>query len=341
MHPSLKTPELSAPDWRALIGVLRCCAYRRKPSPQMRRKQAALLRAVADLPWDDLVLGYAIAEKKVDGAPSGVLSIRFYVPRKVSRTRLKTAWRIPRELRLESGQGKRARSFTLETDVSELSRIPEAQRTVRPGDSIGHIVGTSGVIGLMVDHAKGRFILSCSHVLAPTIANVGDAVESPADRESVAGPNTVGQLVSRTVFQPGLQHDMDAALARPAGGVTLTNANLPLSRPPRFANVTALNIGAYLDHPVIRVALGASQAGVFDSIENNVPVAMMGDVFRFSGIYAYLAPNQDGDSCAPVVDRITGEVLGLHFAGRPDLNKGWIIPGSTIARRLGVRVAPV
>ena len=62
---------------------------------------------------------------------------------------------------------------------------------------------------------------------------------------------------------------------------------------------------------------------------------------RFSGVFAYLAPNQDGDSGAPVVDRVTGEVLGLHFAGRPDLNKGWIIPGSTIARRLGVRVAAV
>jgi hypothetical protein len=42
-----------------------------------------------------------------------------------------------------------------------------------------------------------------------------------------------------------------------------------------------------------------------------------------------------------VLDRVTGEVLGLHFAGRPEQNKGWIIPGSTIARRLGVRVAAV
>src|SRR5262249_50737272 len=145
MHPRLRTPNLSAPDWRTLIGVLRCCAYRRKPSPQMRRNQAALLRAVADLPWDDLVLGYALAEKKTGGAPAGVLAVRFYVPRKVSRTRLKSAWRIPRELRIASGNGK-AQYSALQTDVTELSRIPEAQRTVRPGDSIGHVVGTRGVI---------------------------------------------------------------------------------------------------------------------------------------------------------------------------------------------------
>lgn len=221
-------------NWPGLLAALRVNCNGGKPAKALAQTQASLLKTLSQLLWHDQILGYAVAEKWSSGMPTRETCLRFYVNRKVSKTRLKGGWCVPEKITVAlAGSDGSAR---LTTDVVELREIPRAQtRLLSCGDSVGHYTGTTaGSIGLFVDSPLGTCLLTCSHVAAPPIAKEKDAIESPADADGNPGPNTVGKLVYGQVFKPNKSYDMDAALVSTlqGRGITVTNAALRLGAQP-------------------------------------------------------------------------------------------------------------
>jgi len=328
--------------WNPLLQCLRSCIRKKRQNSAAATANRLLYQELANLLWDDQVLGYGIAEKTESGAGTGELSARFYVKRKVSKSRLKSSWRIPESLQVLHGEGVKTR-VKLKTDVVEMRSIPIAHRMLMPGQSIGHRVGTSGALGLIVDgNTSGRFLLSCAHVLSPPIAILRDQIESPADPDGVAGPNTVGELFYGMSFRNGGQFDMDAALVVPtAPNLELSNQSLGLGPNPDFDVITPANQMSFRGHGVRRFSFATPHDGVFDSIQNNVPVLLNNMSMRFNGVFAYRGDVRDGDSGSPVINLVTNRLLGLHFAGSQADRVGFVIPFQTIARRLKVHIAPI
>jgi hypothetical protein len=296
------------------------------------------LNQLSQLWWNDVVMGYGIAEEQTDCRPTGRLSIRFYVNRKLPKARLKAAQRIPSSLRVRTTGNRYAE---VPTDVVELRRLPAAQRTVRAGDSMGHFIGLQGTFGLAVRDAAGdTYALTCAHVVAPHFLDPTDApVESPMDTDGVAGPNVMGTVFSWTQLDDTILNTADAALVRPANGITLSNAALNLSSPPRFSTITPAQFANVRNRPaIVQTRRGAVHA-VLDSIANDLPFDFNGRPFRFTDVASYIAGVEPGDSGSAVIDGTSGEVLGLHFAGNRVERVGFCILSSTILRAfVGMRL---
>lgn len=340
----MKSTELTDQHWLRVVRSLRRFTGRGGRARQGSDPQPQFTKALAGLLWHDQVLGYSIAEKSTDGMGTRQVCVRFYVNRKVSKSRLKSPWRVPSELQLCVPGKKKIEQVKVATDIFELRGIPVAQRLVSPGDSIGHKVGTMGRVGLVVDgNSSGRFLLTCSHVAAPPVAVVGDAIESPADPDGAAGPNTIGRLFFGTRFRAGASFDMDAALVEldPTKNVTVSNGRLALGPLPTIATITPSNQLTFRGHTFTRIGEGVPRSGPFDSILNDVPVSVNNVPVRFFGVHAYHCVNEGGDSGAPVIDSVTHSFVGIHFAGQPAQALSFLIPFTTIAARLNIRIAAV
>src|SRR5437879_1694569 len=221
MAAKTRQPKL---PWTEVLPLLRACAGGPSPAKSLMDRHAKALKALGGLLWNDSVLGYGIAEKRTGGIPSGQFSVRFYVRNKVAKSRLRSLWRIPPILQL-SHKKSGMPPWKILTDVVSMPEIPRLQRLLSPGQSIGHFSGSEGAIGVVVDGADGRFVLTCAHVAAPPIATAGDSIESPADNDKKPGPNTMGQLHAWFALDSANDNEIDAALIRPdpSPGIQLTN----------------------------------------------------------------------------------------------------------------------
>ena len=315
----------------------RSAAWSKRPA-----RGVSNLESFSQLWWHDVVMGYGLAEERTDRRPTGRLSVRFYVNRKLPKSRLKSPHCIPSSLRVATARGRYA---DIPTDVVELPRLPAAQRTVNAGDSMGHVIGTFGTFGLAVRDAAGQvYALTCAHVVAPHFLNAtGAAVESPADNSGDAGPNVMGKVFRFTGFVEAALNTADAALVKPASHVTLSNASLGLSSPPRFSMLTPAQFAGMKNRTAIVQSHRGAVAAVIDSVANDLPFDFSGRFFRFTEVVSYIASVEPGDSGSAVVDAMSRDVLGLHFAGSRADRLGFCIPASTIVRafsELGLTVAP-
>ncbi len=300
------------------------------------------LESFSQLWWNDIVMGYGVAEQRTDRRPTGKLAVRFYVTRKLPKSRLKSEFLIPRSLRVKTSRG---RHVDVPTDVVELDRLPAAQRMVGAGQSMGHVIGIRGTFGLAVKDTTGQtYALTCAHVVAPHFLDPTDAaVESPADSDGIAGPNVMGKVFKFTKFDNTKLNTADAALVKPASDVTLSNSALGLSSPPRFSTLTPAQFAGMKNRAAIVQTHRGAVSAVIDSIANDLPFDFNGRLFRFTQIVSYLASVEPGDSGSAVVDAMSREVIGLHFAGHRANRVGFCIVASTIVRAfpdLGLTVAP-
>jgi hypothetical protein len=283
--------------------------------------------------WNGIVVGYGLAEERTDHRPTGRLATRFYVTRKLPKARLKSPYLIPRWLRIRTS--RKGKYVDLPTDVVEMRRLPAAQRTVEAGDSMGHVIGVRGTFGLSVRDGSGQtYALTCAHVAAPDfVENLQDtAVESPADSDGVAGPNVMGTVFSWTALDPVGFNTADAALVKPAAGITLSNDALGLAPSPRFSTLTASQFaGMKKSAAIVQTQRGAVSA-VVDSIANDLLFDFGRDFYRFTDVASYVASVEPGDSGSAVVDAVSRDVLGMHFAGSRADRLGYCILASTIVR---------
>jgi hypothetical protein len=113
------------------------------------------VRELKRLPWDELISGFAVADKITSGAPTGELCLRLYVRRKISGSRLPSTSHIPRYVEVRKGKER----FRLPTDVVVMPQDPVAQRQIEASAAIGSFTGvTDGTFGLAVADKTGANI---------------------------------------------------------------------------------------------------------------------------------------------------------------------------------------
>ncbi|MFA5952626.1 MAG: hypothetical protein WC807_20385 [Hyphomicrobium sp.] len=283
-------------------------------APQMLSPMAARhverVRSVFD---DPNIVGAGIAPKVSDGEDLGELSLVFYVREKRPRADVEPAAMIPPVV--EGGGGK-----AVFTDVVEIGDVvPElnfGQPPLRCGFSVSHVKGTAGTLGALVFKRRKLYILSNSHVLAQSgLANAGDAIIYPGPSDDGADPeDVVARLDTFTPFEvdAGFVNAADAALAEvlePHAGTAvpeLFGAHLPL----KIAN------------PVrgMRVIKRGRTTGDTESVVRDVDFRIfvaypeVGQV-GFAGQVRCDRYTDGGDSGALVIEKESGSIVGLHFAG--------------------------
>lgn len=336
----LRLPEgARIADLKALVPHLRSL-HRWRSGKKRKRRRPPGVRALAALGWGQSIAGFAVAEKHADKHPTGQLCIRFYVRRKVGRSRLDPSDRIPSHINIARGK----QTIAIPTNVIEMRVLPQAQRSIPAGASIGHFSGvTDGTLGLAVVDSNGQvYALTCRHVACPWWMDPqGAAIECPPDRDGQPGPNVIGKVYSWTILSETAPNDCDAALVIPLDGVVLNNGTLQLH--PSLA--TAFGISDFSADPRRKVQIFTRRkviSGVVESVCNHLDVDILQKAFPFQNVVevAYQEPLFSGDSGSAVIQTDTRAVLGLHFAGVPNSGTGYFIPAPAIAsrfRKFGLR----
>ncbi len=318
---------------------------KREMSARFLRPQAGLqleaygARTAASARPVQNVVGVGIDEKLVDGLPTGVSAVKFLVRRKFAASDIPRAELLPRT------------AAGLETDVEEVGLIvPQAKqraavagaampnprgrfRPAQPGCSIGFAdpnkpSAMAGTFGLVVRNGVGkRFVLSNNHVLA---------FESGVKAD---GTKREGLPTGSPIFQPGLLDGGDTAkdmIARLSRWVDLradqndnkVDAAIATLTPQRVATPDILFIGsprgtaqAAKDTIVHKFGRTTSYtAGRVSSVSFDVAIPYeVGNVLFIDQI-AIRGLNgrrfsDAGDSGSAILERATGEVVGLLFAG--------------------------
>lgn len=314
----VKTPAgLNRADVLAALRSLRKLLRRRKG--RVRKSSAdAQLRNLAQfesLDWELMCRGFAVSTRVADNVNTYELALRVWVSRKVAKSKLRTAQRIPSYLEFVVGNT----TVRLQTDVVEMSSLPRAHRSIDARDTIAHFLGPPGTLTCAVEDSAGnRFALTCSHVAALSgRASNGDRVESPADNDSTAGVNTIGALARFTRFRASGVNTADAALVRLDNSVSVSNRKLMLAPGAAFANLTISQYLQLENHPVTVETNLLPVGGLVETIHADLPVEHPdGQTYMFSDLFSYSAQVAPGDSGSAIVDQGTrSRVLGIHIAG--------------------------
>jgi Trypsin-like peptidase domain len=283
-------------------------------APQMlgfaASRHMARVQSVFD---DDNVVGAGVAEKSSDGESLGELSLVFYVRKKLPRSELDPRHLVPPVIADPRGRA-------LFTDVVEVGDIVPEVNSGRPplqsGFSIGHVAATAGTLGAFVKKNRKLYVLSNSHVLAQSgLAAIGDGILYPGQADGGLAPaDIVAKLHSFAPFVVNgrFVNKADAALAEIAAPLAATLI------PGLFGSKTPLKIGTpQRGMTVVKRGrtTGDTQSVVRDTdfrIFVNYPgVGPVG----FTGQVRCDRYTQPGDSGSIVIDKASGAVVGLHFAG--------------------------
>ena len=163
--------------------------------------------------------GLGIGEREVAGSLSSDLVLRFYVRRKLPKSRVQRKFIVPETLEVP-GLGK------MQTDVVEIGDIqPHSGRRLKsrpasPGCSVG-LGLVAGTLGCFVKKKSGaaRYVLTNAHVIARDgIAPEKTKIFQPAPIDEVGSAHTVFASLSDVVrfeYSPTKDNNLvDAAIAR-------------------------------------------------------------------------------------------------------------------------------
>jgi hypothetical protein len=207
------------------------------------------------------------------------------------------------------------------TDVQQIGKIiPQINKKKSPlmsGFSVGNDTDT-GTLGALVKKGRKLFILSNSHVLARSgKGHVGDDIFYPGDRDTSGELQKVAELSNFVPFRPGQDflNTFDAALAKLDADFdgtfdfSIRGARLPLGT---IAPARGMKV-------LIRGRTSGNSQGEIDDVNFNtlVPYDGVGDV-GFANQVKCTRYSRPGDSGAIVVDKESGKIVGLHFAGSGD-----------------------
>jgi len=297
----------------------------RKPSVRLRRgEQKRHLerdRAFARALWHDPnILGFGVGPKVAQEGDSDTCLV-FFVRRKLAKRRLRDLVGVPKYLALDT-LGTR-----ILTDVQVWGGPPVSHGPVFSGASIGDLSGNSGTMTLAVrDNSTGSpLILGCSHVLARCGAGQsGDQVESPADPTSDPRLNVVGSLVRFTeIDRHSPDNEVDAAVAKPNGGVNLSNDIPTIGTASGIRDLTEEGDTAVGVQVQKFGAITGRQTGQIRNIHVSTSIVyhqLSGDPsVDFIELVQYDGVSKEGDSGAAVLDSADSpNVLGMHIAGSSD-----------------------
>jgi len=286
------------------------------------------------------VVGVGIGEKRVAGRPTGVLAVKFLVRVKYPQDQVTDSHQLPRDLGglpvdvEEVGTFYRLAATAPASPASPagpaapfVNVVPNPRSRVRPlqpGSSVGfvdveHPSIMAGTFGLLATDGERRYIVSNNHVLADE------------NRLAIGGP----------ILQPGLLDGLDSAdppIARLTRFVPLSTSEpnavdcaLAELLPGEEARPEILYLGAprgtapaAIDMVVHKFGRTTGyRVGRVTSVDTDISVDYgLGAVTFHGQILIQGVDGQafsvGGDSGAAVLERATGNVVGLLFAGSPN-----------------------
>ncbi len=277
------------------------------------------------------VVGVGIAEKTVDGKPTGVMAVTFFVRTKFPTGAVTRAMTLPKNIdglpvdveeagtfRAFAKRGKRVR-----TAASTLPNPRVRMRPAQPGCSIGfRIPGDqfvmTGTFGALVKTSRQVFILSNNHVLADeNRMAIGAPIYQPAlmDRGRIAD-DQVARLSRFIKLKANRYNRIDAAIAEPLARNLLSRDVLHIGAPAGTA-------AAAIDMMVHKFGRTTSYtAGRITSVDTDVIVEYETGEFTFENQVIIRGTNgvmfsDSGDSGSIILQRGTNAAVGLLFGGSP------------------------
>ena len=284
--------------------------------------EAAPLRADARLAAEN-IQGTGIAEKTVEGRPTGELAINIYVREKVPSgenplKRIRPGFVIEPKLKgfptdvEEVGQiVKRAAN----TQVRIRPAVPGGVSTGLPQATTGFVY--AGTLGCLVRSMKGKtgYALSNNHVFADeNRAPGGSPILQPGTLDGGAAGDQVAKLSRFVRLRFGRVNTVDAALARPVGGIRIDRSVLGLGRvngsrqPSRGMRVRKTGR-----------TTGTTQGVVLDvvadiKVQYDQGIALFTNQTSIKGMNGIWF-SRGGDSGSVILEKGTNSVVGLLFAG--------------------------
>lgn len=299
---------MTLPEINSILERIERIAKRHAKGAPSERVLAALDREtnLGRLNWREHIVGFGIGPKMRRGRQTHDYALRLYVPRKVASARLRPHERIPKRLHL-----RRLHRY-LPVDVIEQSKSFRAQVAVQSSGIAAHFHGEPGVISLaaLSTADNSQVLLSCAHVFAPRnrlLPQKSDnIIQSPPQIQRI------GILRDFTVF--GLANTVDAAVCTPDTGVTCPTATVAGHSIP---SVFDASVVAPLGRQVWRIdSLGNRIEGTITAVDHvSVDFHDGFDSVPFQTILRYHALNRGGDSGGAVIDTLTDQLVGIHFAG--------------------------
>ena len=279
------------------------------------------------------VVGVGIAEKFVDGKPTGVLAVKFFVRTKFRAGAIARSMALPKSVdglpvdveetgTFRAFAKKRKRATATATDDT----LPNPRLRMRPaqaGCSVGfRIPGDqfvmTGTFGAVVKTARRVFILSNNHVLADeNRMPIGSPIYQPALMDG--GNINTDQIAELTRFiklRANRFNRIDAAIAEPLSPNLIDKNVLHIGAP----NGTAQ---AEIDMMVHKFGRTTSYtAGRVHSIDTDVIVEYETAEFTFDNQIIIRGSNNtmfsdSGDSGSIILQRGTNAAVGLLFGGSP------------------------
>jgi hypothetical protein len=297
---------------KALIEALDLIRGTKGPKPEsldvLESKQVSRVRTIFE---DRNIVAIGIAEKVTARQKTGELGLCFYVEKKIAKSKIKSSKLIPPVLSV-------ADRTAVFTDVQEIGKVrPQINKRRQPlmsGFSVGNRTDT-GTLGAVVKKGTSFFLLSNSHVLALSgKGKIGDEIIYPGDADTSGKTQKVAELANFVAFKPGddfLNH-VDAALAKVDAGFidkldfSIRGLKTPLRT---IAPVRDMKI-------VLRGRTSGDSEGVIEDVHFSIvlPYPGVGKIGFINQVKCsrYSKP---GDSGSLIVDKKSGKIVGLHFAG--------------------------
>lgn len=284
------------------------------PSPEiLGRSEALHYQRTRRIFEDPNIVGIGISAKVTGKAETGDLSLCFYVAKKLARRSLDPDKMVPPVMALPNGEA-------VFTDVKQIGRLrPEVNKRSSPiqsGFSVGHIDITAGTVGAIVKKGTKHFILSNSHVLSLSgTARAGAKILYPGPADGGIDPkNLVAKLSASTKFVKGEKfvNRADAAIAE-IDAAHLDDINLAILGAKKSLKTAKPERG-------MKVIKRGRTTGDTESTVQDVHFRFIleyDEVGKVGFIDQVLCERYTagGDSGSLVVEKKTGKIVGLHFAG--------------------------
>lgn len=304
-------------------------------SPQAAAPETAVVhqKRVRRALEDPNIVGVGISNKWTDDEETADLTLCFYVVKKKTLKKMAPQYAIPPVIATPGGAAAI-------TDVKVVGNIvPQINARKRPlksGYSIGHArEDAAGTLGAIVKKGKKLYVLSNSHVLARSgKAAKGDGIVYPGRLDGgKAKTDTVARLSHFVPFKVGndFLNRVDAALAE-INAERLGDIDFSIAALKALGTVKPAR-----DMHVVKVG---RTTGRTESVVEDINFRV---IIRYPGVGKVGFLDQvlcrtytdGGDSGSVVVDKASGKIVGLHFAGSP---KGSVFtPIDFVMQSLGFR----
>jgi len=291
------------------------------------------VRTVASPSPRNNVVGVGVGEKITDGKLTGVRCVKFFVRVKYPLEHVPARDRLPQQadgfpvdveqvgnFRRFAGKARKTRKTRHKRRAEERPDPRARRRPARPGCSVGFRApgdqfAMAGTFGALVKNRAGTFILSNNHVLADENRL---PLDSPIFQPGILDGGSVSKdriaaLAKFVRLRPGQPNQVDTAMAKLDAANVANNDILGIGPPKGSAN-------AAIDMVVHKFGRTTGYTvGRVTSVDTDVSVEYDTGVYTFSDQIVIVGDHGSfsdaGDSGSLILERPTGQAVGLLFAG--------------------------